>query len=131
MELLFWAPCHVCRHLACYLAEHNWRGLMPDPLKAEGLPWYSSGTGSGVVLGGGAVVSLLHPHTKPSDYDLFLVVPSNLNIQDPSKASTAREEAARELVDKILKSLVASCQGPTTMFVEKSPNVVDILILSS
>lgn len=54
---------------------------IPLPRALTGnMPWATQPGKPGVALAGGAVASMIAPGTKPSDYDLFLVVPSQVKI---------------------------------------------------
>jgi hypothetical protein len=76
---------------------------LPSALRHQQLPWYTPEKGQGIVLAGGAVASLIMPTTKPSDYDLFLIVPSAVG-SGPSE----RHVAAQKLVDACLAAMSSS-----------------------
>ncbi|KAF5837052.1 hypothetical protein DUNSADRAFT_4885 [Dunaliella salina] len=71
--------------------DHNWKGMLPAALQADGIPWYDPSSKSGIVLAGGAVASFVSPGTQPKDFDMFLVVPSSKDADKHSK-DTEREQ---------------------------------------
>lgn len=52
---------------------------LPPAISGD-MPWATKAGGVGVVLAGGAVASMVAPGTKPGDYDLWLVVPSQVRV---------------------------------------------------
>ncbi|MEW5318960.1 MAG: hypothetical protein WDW38_010139 [Sanguina aurantia] len=71
---------------------------LPPAISGD-MPWATKAGGVGVVLAGGAVASMVAPGTKPGDYDLWLVVPSQGRTEDQ------RLDEARRLVLTVLQRL--------------------------
>lgn len=82
----------------------------------EHLPWYSLGSReAGIIVAGGFIESTLR-NRKPSDVDLFVIIPADLDLKDPEDRDVDVLERGARLLERVSSVIQAHhVTSPTTV----------------